>query len=57
MQDARYYHHPDERSFDAIVTGCRDYKDGLFASHCPTPYSTPRAAASRVIPERFRAFV
>ncbi len=31
MQDARYYHHPDERSFDAIVTGCRDYKDGLFA--------------------------
>ncbi|HJF52980.1 MAG TPA: alanyl-tRNA editing protein [Butyricicoccus pullicaecorum] len=31
MQDARYYHHPDERSFDATVTGCRDYKDGLFA--------------------------
>lgn len=31
MQDARYYHHPDERSFDATVTGCRAYKDGLFA--------------------------
>lgn len=31
MQDARYYHHPDERSFDATVTGCRDYKNGLFA--------------------------
>lgn len=31
MQDARYYHHPDERSFDATVTGRRDYKDGLFA--------------------------
>ena len=31
MQDARYYHHPDERSFDATVTGCRTYKDGLFA--------------------------
>lgn len=31
MQDARYYHHPDERSFDATVAGCRAYKDGLFA--------------------------
>lgn len=31
MQDARYYHHPDERSFDATVTGCQAYKDGLFA--------------------------
>lgn len=31
MQDARYYHEPNERGFDAIVTGCRDYKDGLFA--------------------------
>lgn len=31
MQDARYYHHPDERSFDAAVTRCQAYKDGLFA--------------------------
>lgn len=31
MQDARYYHEPNERSFDAAVTGCTAYKDGLFA--------------------------